>query len=189
MPARKRRLSEDSPPTRTKKPATVADRDDEDDLPFILAQIRAQEESEELARKLQDEWDASVSGPSSSGAPSQSSGGASRSHSYFTPENVIEASDGEEDDEAMARRLAREWGTENVMLDVQPTDVRPSEPSSSVLVDQDEEVPGAISHDQLPLVSKIEEHRDVFTGEKTCSCGARLPSPRGHVRVLLPLSH
>ena len=59
MHTRKRRLSTDPASNRSPKKATttpVVTDEDEDSLEAILAQIKAHEESEALARKLQEEW-------------------------------------------------------------------------------------------------------------------------------------
>ncbi|CCL98146.1 uncharacterized protein FIBRA_00140 [Fibroporia radiculosa] len=68
--------------------------DDEEPLEVVLAKIKAQEESEALARQLQQEWD----------NPSSGSGNATSS------DLMQHSSTGtEESDEALARRLAKEW--------------------------------------------------------------------------------
>ena len=182
MSARKRRLSTDSPPKRTKKHTAIPVDDDEgaESLDSILARIKALEESEQLARRLQDEWEASVPELPSTRVPS-----GSTSRSYTTPENPIEISDGEdeqEDDEAMARRLTREWEMEDGMdMDVDAEVGRP--PSYSSPSKGKGKSTSDVKEPSVLPVSKLEEHRDLFVGEKTCQCGAELHSPRGHVRV------
>lgn len=59
---------------------------DADDLPEILARIKDQEENESLAKQLDEQWNG-VAGPSNSGQ--------------------------DDDDEALARRLAAEWEQED----------------------------------------------------------------------------
>lgn len=172
----------DSPRKRTKKSApdpVITAEDDEDDLASILAQIKAQEESEALARRLQEEWN--VAGPSSSGLPS---GYIGASQPHTTQPDFIEVSDGDddpEDDDAMARRLAKEWEAgafDSVIECVQP-------PSSRGPVNTPIETGKAklYSSSGIPPISKLEQCRDLFTGQKTCTCGTKLPSPRGHVRA------
>ncbi|KAF7792547.1 hypothetical protein EIP86_003588 [Pleurotus ostreatoroseus] len=93
--------AEDTPCKRQEREVIVIDDDDEQEesLEHILELIAQQEASEALAQNLQ-KYDDSVPGPSHAG-PSISS----------HPE-VIDVDD--EDDEAMARRLAREWAEEDV---------------------------------------------------------------------------
>ncbi|CDO73431.1 hypothetical protein BN946_scf185013.g65 [Trametes cinnabarina] len=81
--------------------------EEEVSLESILELIQAQEESEALARKLQQEWNAP--GPSS---PQRDSGASRRA---ITPDSVIEISDDDEreDDETIARRLAKQWELED----------------------------------------------------------------------------
>lgn len=76
------------PPKRSRKlteaDVIVIDSEDEEDFDAILARIKEQEESEQLARKLQEEWNGtSNAGPS--------------------------AVKSTENDEAMARELAQQW--------------------------------------------------------------------------------
>ncbi|TBU46163.1 hypothetical protein BD309DRAFT_954744 [Dichomitus squalens] len=224
MPGQKRRLSHDSPPKRTKRLATAPtalNDEDEDSLEAILALIKAHEESEALARKLQDEWnggsiDMDTSGPSSSCPRSSSSRdpNSSTERSPLSPDHadVIDASDGDschdervpvpEDDESMARCLAREWEIEdsvriNDLPRPPPTSassvrrikhkakrVRVNSPEGSQcdLTTIDDKDDATITNEKLPAVAQLEQCRDFFTGEKTCSsCRSTLPSPRGHV--------
>ncbi len=215
MSSRKRRLSTDASPKSTKKPATAPgeDEDDDDSLESILARIKAHEESEALARRLHQEWN----GPSSesySVSPSPSSvrehsvgasGGTRTGIAASAPEDVIIISDGDsdselisEDDEAMARRLAKEWGIEDSPLS-RPRHPMPSTSAPkatkgkakqysvrhSPSIDDDDDDATPTAHENLPAVAKLEQSKDLFTGEKICSsCGATLPSPRGHVNSL-----
>ncbi|KAI0828834.1 hypothetical protein BC628DRAFT_1408922 [Trametes gibbosa] len=159
MSGHKRPLSPEVPSTqrtRAKRVATVCvPDDDEDSLDDILAQIKAQEESEELARKLQAEWNAP--GPS---RQSTAVGGSA-------PCDVIVISDDElEDDEAMARRLATEWGVED---DVprRPPSTSYGDPSPSK---------GKASSDDDPIpspMSVLEQYRELFIGERACLCGSK----------------
>ncbi|RPD64686.1 hypothetical protein L226DRAFT_497961 [Lentinus tigrinus ALCF2SS1-7] len=187
MPPRKRGPPRsDSPRKRTKKTAPdplITVEDEEDDLASILEQIKAQEESEALARHLQEEWNAS--GPSSSGAPSNS-GGATQDHTASV--DFIEVSNGgdqPEDDEAFARRLAQQWEA-----GVSDSDVGFIQLPSSQTQTHSASEKGKAKSDPssaIPPIARLEQCRDLFVGEKTCACGAKLPSPRGHV-VFTPQS-
>ncbi|RDX42971.1 hypothetical protein OH76DRAFT_1410606 [Lentinus brumalis] len=171
----------DSPRKRTKKSpapdAVITVEDEEDDLESILAQIKAQEESEALARRLQEEWNAP--GPSSSGPPS-GLGDATHASEF------IEVSDDEhppEDDETMARRLAKAWEAGASDSDVEFIQSHPKTHSSAA----EKGKAKSDSSSAIPPIAKLEQCRDLFAGEKTCACGAKLPSPRGHV-VFTPQS-
>ncbi|KAI0673805.1 hypothetical protein C8Q78DRAFT_1019118 [Trametes maxima] len=178
MRGRKRPLSPASPRKVTvKKPVlewnAIPD-DDEDSLESILAQIKAQEESEALARRLQQEWNA----PGPSGVqpePAGPSGTGTRSRCTFG--NVIEISDdeGHEDDEAVARRLAAQWERE----DATPGCLPPSIHNTSASKGKDK----ASSEAGAPRspASVLESYRALFSGERSCSCGSKVSSPRGHV--------
>lgn len=186
MTTRKRRLTSESLSQPTKRHATATavtqslDDDDEDSIESILAQIKAQEESEALARKLQQEWNLakSTSGPSTSRVSAQA---PRPSTSYDAGDNVIEISDDEdvpENDEEMARRLAREWGTDSEVQILSRLGGASSEN------DKGKSKSAPVS--QLPPLAKIDECRDIFVGDKSCSsCGAKVASPRGHVRASL----
>ncbi|OSX67171.1 hypothetical protein POSPLADRAFT_1129859 [Postia placenta MAD-698-R-SB12] len=96
MPTRKRRLPMSATPANGAKRSRteVIDLSDEEEpLEAILAQIQAQDESEVLARQLQDEWN---NVPSASG-----------SNDGKIEREAVTIDD--EDDEALARRLAKEW--------------------------------------------------------------------------------
>ncbi len=153
-------------------PATIVqDDDDEDSIESILAQIQAQEESEALARKLQEEWN----------APGASVGSTAPRRPHSTPDDAIEISDGEgapEDDEAMARRLAKEWEAEDVVLINPSLSQSKTQPCATRSGKRRAEshAPSELHH-----VTRVEQCRDLFTGEKVCSCGAKIPSARGHV--------
>ncbi|KAI1793068.1 hypothetical protein LXA43DRAFT_1127421 [Ganoderma leucocontextum] len=208
MSTRKRRLSSEPSPKTTKNlklaTAPVDDHDDGDDsLESILARIKAHEESEALAHKLHQEWNSTSSNsvsPSPSSARAHSvgpSGGTRTELPASAPEDVVIISDGDsvnepvpEDDEAMARRLAKEWEIED-----SPLPARHPMPSTSARHATKGKAKRSVHHSQsidndatpaadehLPAVAKLEQCNDLFTGEKTCpSCGAALPSPRGHV--------
>ncbi|KAL7285064.1 hypothetical protein ACG7TL_000155 [Trametes sanguinea] len=168
MRGQKRRLSvepENAP--KTKRPALAsgpnlnAD-DGEDSLESILALIQAQEESEALARKLQQEWN--PPGPSNSSAPKDS--GASRRAA--TPDSVIEISDDEhqEDDETIARRLAKQWELEDTVpgtVPAPPTNLPSTKGKATSLLDTQSTTRG-----ELPT-SALEQFRYLFTRNKTCN--------------------
>lgn len=178
MPPRKRSRSSPDASRKRTKAATITQDDDEDSLESILAQIQAQEESEALARQLQEEWNAS--------APSSSASGPAPTRTHSTADDAIEISDGDdppEDDEAMARRLAKEWEAEDIEL-IEPSSSHSKSRSRATRNGKNKAEPAASA--EVPHLTKLEQHRDLFTGEKTCSCGAKLPSPRGHVRSPFP---
>ncbi|KII94003.1 hypothetical protein PLICRDRAFT_695066 [Plicaturopsis crispa FD-325 SS-3] len=138
------------------------DAEEEDDLEVILAQIRQQEESEALARKLQDEWNT----PSTSSSQVASGSGSD-------PEIIV--LDEEEDDEAMAQRLARQWEDEDTpALSAAAIGTSPSGGPSRI---------PAVSVDKAsPPDEQILQYRDLFTSTRKCSkCGADVESPRGYV--------
>ncbi|KAI0756394.1 hypothetical protein C8Q80DRAFT_26988 [Daedaleopsis nitida] len=179
MPPPKRASSPiGTPRKRSKKAATITEDDEEDSLESILAQIKAQEESETLAKQLHDEWNAP--GPSSSRASrGPRAAPVARGHNDVAVD-VIEISDDDdepEDDEAMARRLAREWEADGVALIELSASTSQSEPRATRTQNNAE----SITSSDVPYISKLERYRDLFTGEKTCSCGANFASPRGHV--------
>ncbi|KAJ7269247.1 hypothetical protein B0H12DRAFT_1200493 [Mycena haematopus] len=138
----------------------VAIEDDEDNLEAVLALIREHEENEQRA-KLQQ-----VQGNSTSTA-------------------VIDIDDFE-DDAAMARRLAAEWGTE--------PDLEPVQTSSKV-VDVDAWEPnveptsasktnnGPSSHvNDIPPDDELAQFRSFFNASRSCTnCGKPVKSPRGFV--------
>ncbi|KAH9932071.1 uncharacterized protein BXZ73DRAFT_46887 [Epithele typhae] len=188
--APKRRAPPILPPVAKRRATDERDEDkDEDSLESILAQIKAQEESEALALRLQNEWNASASADASRRASSSRTvvrGGSSRHNNRVAPPDAIELSDDDfeemqepEDDEAMARRLAREWQLEDDAQVQLP--VTPPPPASAAPEGKGKGKDDASCPDLLPPMAKLEEHRDVFTGDKLCPCGATLPSPRGQV--------
>ncbi|KAJ7654720.1 hypothetical protein B0H17DRAFT_1099703 [Mycena rosella] len=164
---------------------------DEDDLETILARIKESEESEKLARKLQNEW-ASSSGPEVDDAGSPG----------------VDISD----DAALARRLAAEWENEPVE-EPETVDVDAWEPAAasgsmigvktgrsesrivenSVTVDVDTWEPSTSGTkpgrsrilsdaDDVPPDQQLAEFRSFFIAERSCSkCGKAVKSPRGFV--------
>ncbi|KAH9849201.1 hypothetical protein C2E23DRAFT_840286 [Lenzites betulinus] len=177
MSTHKRPLSSESldmqnAPSKRSATARVLD-SDEDSLEDILAQIKAQEESEALARKLQDEWNAPV--PCSRWQPTA---GGSGSHNSSGPSDIIVISDDDaEDDQAMARRLAKEWDLEDSVLQSHPlaSSRRPSPPKDKARHSSSDTSPAP-----LPT-SDLAQYRELFVGERSCSCGFRMPSSRGLV--------
>lgn len=110
----KRRLSLSQEPDRAPKKQATEEavlQDDEDDLAEILAQIKQHEESEALARKLQEEWNQAAHVDYNDHASDDG------------PSMYMDSSEGEdydedmhddlEDDEALARRLTEEWAAED----------------------------------------------------------------------------
>ena len=88
--------------------------DDDDEFAAVLASIRDAEASEALARQLQEEWDAGQS-TSSNGNGAGHGPGPSSSKNGLTNGNGSHAV---ESDEALARRLAKEWGSEDVDVEL-----------------------------------------------------------------------
>jgi len=141
----------------------IDDADDEDDLAAILAQIKQQEESERLAKELQGSWnDASGS------------------------KNPILI---DEDDEALAKRLAREWADEDEEMEISAIQPTPSSSYTASIplqpsfeIDRPRKVP---DHAKSPDKS-LSAFRHLFTATRACSkCGKDVPSPRGHVRQMI----
>ncbi|KAF8240745.1 hypothetical protein L208DRAFT_1383663 [Tricholoma matsutake] len=153
--------------------------DEDDDLDEILAQIKEQEESEKLALILQDEWNH----PPASG-------------------DVVSSGSTTESDEALARRLAEEWGEQ--LDDDGDTTIGPSKlverdqnsnaekPGVQTGVQTGSSKPAQSSHCRSRTYStsteggtpdtKLSEFRDLFTTNRECTkCGKVVKSPRGHV--------
>lgn len=119
----------------------VLDDGSEDDLETILARINEQEESERLAKALHGEWNQ----PSGSLCPHGSGGAANL-----------------EDDEALARRLAKEW------------EQATNPPNNSGNSDREEQPPDKI----------LSDYRNTFICSRECTkCGTLVKSPRGFVGV------
>lgn len=148
-----------------------------DDLKTILAQIKAQEESERIAHRMQYDLDQSLT-----------------SGSKDTESRL-------EDDEAMARRLAEEWAHEDESTNLEnginkyPMNLEGVTPpdastSSSSLPKRTRPLTGTTmdsSESQgRSYVSRPDEgltsFRHIFTKTRPCSkCGTDLQSPRGCV--------
>lgn len=140
--------------------------DDDEDLQTILARINQMEESEQLARKLQKQ----VGSGSSSNA------------------EIIDIDD-TEDDAALARRLAAEWGAETD--EPETVDVDAWEPPASAAASSAKAGPSRTlsDEDNVPPDQRLAEFRSFFTAERNCSkCGKPVKSPRGFVRSLPPIS-
>ncbi|GBE77250.1 Baculoviral IAP repeat-containing protein [Sparassis crispa] len=169
MRTRKRRYSDhdtSEPSSRTKRRTpqrseviTISD-DEEEPLESVLAKIKAQEESEALARKLQQDWADNAQPAPSAGTSSN----ADRGHD----EEVIDLT--REDDEALAKRLAKEWEA----LDEVPQQVTGPSKGKRKAYEVEED------HDVTPD-KKLERYHELFIGTKRCQCGEELSSPRGHV--------
>ncbi|KAJ7729238.1 hypothetical protein DFH07DRAFT_850323 [Mycena maculata] len=135
--------------------------DDEDDLEIILARIKESEESERLAKKLQSDW------------------GSSSNREIFDVDD-----DPLEDDAAMARRLAAEWGQEtgdSEASEIVPLDVDAWEPPASSAKAGSSRTLSSDA-DDVPPDQRSTEFRPVFIAERSCSkCGKPVKSPRGFV--------
>ncbi|KAJ6623142.1 hypothetical protein B0H10DRAFT_2011350 [Mycena sp. CBHHK59/15] len=132
------------------EPEIISVDDEDEELDAILARIKESEESEKLARQLQNEWAAGSS----------------------TGPDVIDLED-LEDDAAMARRLAAEWGTEDDgKLPELTSRTKPGPSRANYSCDADD----------IPPDEKLAQFRSFFTAERSCSkCGKLVRSPRGFV--------
>ena len=153
----------------------ITDSEDEDDFDAILARISEQEERERRAH-------ASAPGPS----------------------NFIVVDD-TEGDEALARRLAHEWGEEqnqrapnpcngaatretplthdnqSEMLEVR-TVQDPQTRSPPVASSASQEQRNVFPRDLGPPDKRLSDFRDLFNGSRNCSkCQKPVAAPRGHV--------
>lgn len=129
------------------------------DLKAILAQIKAQEESERLAHRMQYEFDQS-----------------SASHSKDM-ESL-------EDDEAMAKRLAEEWAHEDESTDLE----KQKETCSLTDLDSSNPQGTSKSYVSVPVRPDegLKPFRDIFTKTRLCSkCRKDVPSPRGCVSHII----
>jgi hypothetical protein len=146
---------------------------DEDDLEYILAQIRQQEESEALARKLQHEWNS-----------------GSESKTGESSLSAIKDGDGQilDDDEAFARLLAAEWAEE----DDAPTESTLPGPSATRRGERHHaahERNGKAAMTNGTPDSQLESYRELFVGSRSCTeCGHEIISPRGYVCAPMPLT-
>lgn len=208
MAGRKRKPAADEnapkkPPKRSRKShkagVVVINSEDEEDFDAILARIKEQEESEQLARKLQEEWN----GTSSAG-----------------PSAVVNRST--ENDEAMARELAQQWedgdyqpssskilqtqGSDNSVVGEPTTtqqfqgfkanlathelDIESLKPSGEV--ESKIQLPKSSSYsipmEDDPPDQKLAEFRSLFTRTRECTkCHKDVKSPRGHVSICHPI--
>lgn len=160
----KRSLSPPSPSSQNHKrirtdPIVIEDDSDDDDLPRILAQIKQQEESEKLAKQLQEEW-----------APAGSSSNAI----------VIE-----DDDEAFARQLAKEWGeaeANNHSSGSKQTETEAVVPRSPESPKIQHRPSYQYSAEERTPTEIMSFYRSTFTVERPCTkCGESVQSPRGYV--------
>jgi hypothetical protein len=160
---RARKLSPDPEPG-------VAIVDEDNDLEAILAQIKEQEESERLAKRVQDQWNNS-------------------------PADVVDETT--DSDEALARRLAKEWASQ-VDADGDPIAGPSHLPDNGKGSDGFVGIstPAGPSRQQSRAFSssleedtpdtKLSGFRDFFTAKKKCTnCGKLVKSPRGHVRGIM----
>ncbi|KAF9567848.1 hypothetical protein CPC08DRAFT_626320 [Agrocybe pediades] len=142
--------------------------DDEEDeeMKSIMAQIAAQEESERLARKLQNQYDSSF---------------ASGSGSKDAPIDL-------EDDAALARMLADEWAKEDGASSDIEIVAGPSQPKPQInnhrrtSIDVPKSVPTKYQELRIRPEQALQRFKELFTGTKACSkCKAEVKSPRGCV--------
>ena len=158
--------------------------EDEDELAEILTRIQQHEESEALARKLQEEWD---------GSSSMANCQSGRSDSSYTNMQSPHKSPMlvHEDDEAFARRLAAQWAEED---HASFHDTPQASTSSSKQPRCDTAVRNATiccTRDKIAddtPTAKLDDFRELFVGSRECTkCAHELLSPRGYVRILLRL--
>lgn len=177
----------------SKRRKLVPDDEAEEDLDTILARIQEQESSEALGRQLEAEWNG-TSSASTSGSSAYQSG--SSKIAAAGDEEVIVIDDREviivdddsdnEDDEAMARRLAREWDEQEELPSLSVTSSSSRPEISSI-----REVPPlqgtrADYREDIPPNEKLLEFRPMFVSERSCpKCNAKVKSPRGYVRCRL----
>ncbi|KAA1471451.1 hypothetical protein DENSPDRAFT_837440 [Dentipellis sp. KUC8613] len=173
MASRKRKISGSSDDQRQAKQPR---HEEDDDLEAILARIREQEESEALARKLQDEWN---DGPAQAG-PSLTT--------------AIDVDAQEEDDEALAIRLSLEEAQASqrasssrdsapVASNSTPNGFgrRTPAPSRKRVSNPLRATDSAGQFDEPPDAS-LSQFRDMFIADRPCSkCGEVIKSPRGFV--------
>jgi hypothetical protein len=137
------------------------DDDSDDDLELILAQIKESEESEKLAKQLQNDW-ASSSSP-----------------------DIINFGD----DAELARLIATgEWGNEiesgewRETVDVDTWELQTNGSNTSNAKPVPSRSPSS-EVDNVRPDQKLAEFRAFFTAERRCSkCGKPVKSPRGFVR-------
>ncbi|CAL1694625.1 unnamed protein product [Somion occarium] len=174
---RKRRLSDCTGPEKAAKRVHQAADEEEEPLDSILARIQEQEQSEQLARQLHQQWNDSSNGEGS---------GSSR-------RDVISVDDSYESDEALARRLASEWNEQDddiIVLDVptaSPSSLQDQVKSGSSIGITSASPSGRASQgppeDAVDSADvELEQHREVFVRIRQCTkCGKDVESPRGHV--------
>ncbi|KAF4604796.1 hypothetical protein EYR40_003578 [Pleurotus pulmonarius] len=150
---------------------TPEDSDEDEDFQLILQQIKDQEESEALAKRLQEETASTSLIIDNENADAGSSMGIV-DHECHSEEL--------EDDEAMARRLAAEWATQDSFVNntnhSQIPDTRPTSAREGSLRIQKDAIY------MIPPDEQLSEYKDLFTGERSCtSCGSKVRSPQGVV--------
>lgn len=181
-----------------KRPLSPCERDDksakrraiepvidyDDDLEAILAQIKQQEESEALARKLQEEWN---------NEPNLGERSGTHQGGPYSPITVEDETTDVilENDEALARRLAFEWDREDNTLAENAVSgtlsaVQPTESHGQPFADFKQKNKAPPSDETPDIVLK--RYRSFFVGARHCTnCGHDIPSPRGFVRTPIPL--
>lgn len=197
MPARKRRATSPEPiPKRTRQdtPPTreiIEILDENESLESIVARIEEQERSEALAKQLSRQLNGE-------GGPSQPP------HPGVATDDVIALDD--EDDEALARRLAEEWAQEDEMLVDEPLPANDISDKGKVketlrsTTRATVRTPISVQHSAgsnseagCGVESSLQTHKEVFVLTRPCTkCGKDVVSPRGYVRCftsLLPFTN
>lgn len=161
----------ENPPKRQAREVIVIDDDEpEESLESILKRIEEQEASEALARRLQGQSDAA--GPSTH---------PGSSNSPLPAAQAPQVIDLEEDDEALATRLSREWAEEDAAT---PSVASPSVVVPNVSLSSSSATLVRTVGDNEPTPdSKIREYIGLYVGSRPCTkCKANIVSPRGYVR-------
>jgi hypothetical protein len=163
-----------APATRD-EPIVISD-DEDDSVEIVLARIKEQEQSEALAKQLQDEWRREVL-TNNLNLPIASS-------SRTQDDDVIMIDSGTEDDEAMARRLAKEWaqtGSSSPSRSQETSKKQPCITSKGNSKGKSPEKSSSVGQAHAPD-EKLRECRGAFTADRECSkCGSLVQSPNGHV--------
>jgi len=143
----------------------AAENTEDDDLEVILARIKEQEESEALARRLQDEWN---------NVDDAFNASAQTSSAAFVKDSNMD------EDEALAIQLSLEELKKNEHAgSVRQDSSRTSQHKNTAQTRQLHE----FSDDDSPPDVSLMSHRSLFTGDRPCAnCGHLISSPRGFVR-------
>jgi hypothetical protein len=154
----------------------ISDGEEEESMQTILRRIKEREDSEALTRIFQNKRsDMNVT----SALPTASSSG-------LHDRDVISIDSGseEESDEAMARRLAREWGEnphDSINAILLTSDSTLHSDSAITALDGMTSSRSSTNIGMTPD-EKLSQCRSIFIGERDCSkCGLQVQSPRGYV--------